>query len=57
LAQLNRLPIGAIAIDTEFQFASDPVDLGRPVLARPHYPSAVDPQWRGLDEGIASVVI
>ena len=29
LAQLNRLPIGAIAIDTEFQFASDPVDLGR----------------------------
>jgi hypothetical protein len=29
LAQLNRLPIAAIAIDTEFQFASDPVDLGR----------------------------
>jgi hypothetical protein len=28
LAQLNRLPIGAIAIDTEFQFASDPVELG-----------------------------
>jgi hypothetical protein len=29
LAQLNRLPIAAIAIDTEFQFDSDPVDLGR----------------------------
>jgi hypothetical protein len=29
LAQLNRLPIAAMAIDTEFQFASDPVDLGR----------------------------
>jgi hypothetical protein len=29
LAQLNRLAIAAMAIDTEFQFASDPVDLGR----------------------------
>jgi hypothetical protein len=26
---LYRLPIGAIAIDTEYRFASDPVDLGR----------------------------
>src|SRR3954454_12679717 len=29
VAQLNRLSIGAIAIDTEFRFASDAVDLGR----------------------------
>ncbi len=29
LAQLNRLPIGAVAIDTEFKFANAPVDLGR----------------------------
>ena len=28
VAQLNRLPIGAIAIDTEFRFAGAPVDLG-----------------------------
>src|SRR6516164_6727630 len=27
--QLSRLPIGAIAIDTEFRFTSKPVDLGR----------------------------
>ena len=29
LAQLNRLPLGAIAVDTEFRFASEPVDLDR----------------------------
>src|SRR6516162_2787541 len=29
LAQLNRLPLGAIAIDTEFRFTAEPVDLGR----------------------------
>jgi DNA polymerase-1 len=29
LARLNRLPIGAIAIDTEFRFANGAVDLGR----------------------------
>lgn len=29
LALLNRLPLGAIAIDTEFRFAGAPVDLGR----------------------------
>jgi hypothetical protein len=29
LAQLNRLPLGAIAIDTEYRFAGAPVDLGR----------------------------
>ena len=29
LGQLNRLPIGAIAIDTEFRYASEPVNLGR----------------------------
>jgi DNA polymerase-1 len=29
LAQLNRLQIGAIAIDTEFRFTSEPVELGR----------------------------
>jgi DNA polymerase-1 len=29
LAQLNRLTLGAIAIDTEFRFASAPVELGR----------------------------
>ena len=29
LAQLNRLSIAAIAIDTEFRFASEPVNLGR----------------------------
>jgi DNA polymerase-1 len=29
LAQLNRLPLGAIAIDTEFRFTAEPIDLGR----------------------------
>src|SRR3954468_19068153 len=29
ISQLNRLPFGAIAIDTEFRFASAPADLGR----------------------------
>src|SRR5215210_7731713 len=29
ISQLNRLPLGAIAIDTEFRFSSAPVDLGR----------------------------
>lgn len=29
LSQLNRLPLGAIAIDTEFRFRSRSVDLGR----------------------------
>src|SRR5258706_7980002 len=28
MAQLNRLPLGAIAIDTEFGFTSRPIDLG-----------------------------
>ena len=28
LARLNRLSIGVVAIDTEFQFASEPVNLG-----------------------------
>src|ERR1044071_1524890 len=29
VSQLNRLPLGAVAIDTEFRFTSAPVDLGR----------------------------